>query len=569
MSSITLILIFFILSSLIPHFHILIVSSSPSPSPSPIPSSLSSPSSNQGEWELIQQTIGISAMHMQLSHNNKIIIFDRTDFGPSNLPLSNGKCRMDPYDTALKTDCTAHSLLYDIATNTFRPLTIQTDTWCSSGSVLPNGTLVQTGGFNDGEHRIRMFTPCFNENCDWIEFPSYLSERRWYSTNQILPDNRIIIIGGRRQFNYEFFPKTVTSSSSSSSSIHLSFLQETNDPSENNLYPFVHLLPNGNLFIFANTRSVLFDYKQNVIVKEFPEIPGGDPHNYPSSGSSVLLPLDENQHSMEATIMICGGAPRGSFEAASKRKNFIPALKKCGFLKVTDSNPSWIIEDMPMARVMGDMLILPNGDVIIINGAGSGTAGWENGRQPVLTPVIFRSSKTESDKRFSVMSPASRPRLYHSSAIVLRDGRVLVGGSNPHVNYNFTGVEFPTDLSLETFSPPYLSSEFDPVRPTIWHVTNTILGYRVFYYVTFTVANFAHASDVSVRLLAPSFTTHAFGMNQRMVVLKLIGVTMVNLDIYYATVVGPSTQEIAPPGYYLLFLVHAGVPSSGEWVQLM
>lgn len=508
-------------------------------------------------------------MHMQLTHNDKIIIFDRTDFGPSNLPLSNGECRMDPYDTALKTDCTAHSVLYDIYTNTFRSLTIQTDTWCSSGSVLPNGTLIQTGGFNDGERRIRMFTPCFHENCDWIEFPSYLIERRWYATNQILPDNRVIIIGGRKQFNYEFFPKTITSSESSPSSIHLPFLQETNDPNENNLYPFVHLLPNGNLFIFANKRSILLDYKQNRVVKEFPEISGGDPRNYPSSGSSVLLPLDENLNSIEAEIMVCGGAPRGAFEEASKG-NFIQALNTCGFLKVTDSNPNWIMKNMPIARVMGDMLILPNGDIIIINGVELGTAGWENGRRPVLTPVIYRSSVTVTEsQRFSIMQRASRPRLYHSSAVVLRDGRVLVGGSNPHVNYNFSGVEFPTDLSLEAFSPPYLSPEFDPVRPIIRHVTSYILGYRVFYYVTFTVGKFGSASDVSVRILAPSFSTHSYGMNQRMVVLKLIGVTEVNFGTYYATVVGPSTQEIAPPGYYILFLVHEGVPSSGTWVQLM
>ncbi|CAK8544731.1 unnamed protein product [Lathyrus sativus] len=558
MNSITLPLIFFILFSLIPHFHLTLSS--------PLSSLL--PFSNQGKWQLLQPTIGISAMHMQLIHNDKIIIFDRTDFGPSNLPLSNSNCRLDPYDTALQIDCTAHSVLYDISSNTFRPLTIQTDTWCSSGSVLPNGTLVQTGGFNDGERQIRMFTPCFDNSCDWIEFPSYLSERRWYATNQILPDSSIIIIGGRKQFNYEFLPKTTTFSSSLSS-IHLPFLQETKDPSENNLYPFVHLLPDGNLFVFANSRSILLDYKNNMIVKEFPEIPGGDPRNYPSSGSSVLLPLDENQATIEATVMICGGAPRGSFEAASKQNTFVKALTTCGFLKVTDSNPSWVMEDMPMERVMADMLILPNGDVIIINGAGLGTAGWENGRQPVLTPVIFRSSETELSKRYSVMSPAYRPRLYHSSAVVLKDGRVLVGGSNPHVNYNFTGVEFPTDLSLEAFSPPYLSPEFYPIRPKIRHITNSILGYRVFYYVTFTVGNFGSANDVSVRLLAPSFTTHSYGMNQRMVILKLIGVTMVNLETYYATVLGPSTQEIAPPGYYLMFLVHEGVPSFGEWVQLM
>ncbi|KAK7258750.1 hypothetical protein RIF29_24335 [Crotalaria pallida] len=524
----------------------------------------------QGQWQLLQASIGISAMHMQLLHNDKVIMFDRTDFGPSNLPLSHDHCRVDPLDKVLTTDCTAHSLLYDIATNTFRPLMVQTDTWCSSASVLPNGTLVQTGGFNDGERNIRMFTPSWDETCDWIEFPGYLSQRRWYATNQILPDGRVIVVGGRRQFNYEFYPRSQNNDNNlPNSPIHLSFLQETSDPSENNLYPFLHLLPDGNLFIFANTRCVLFDYNQNRVLKEFPPIPGNDPRNYPSSGASILLPLDENKANIEAEIMVCGGAPRGSFQGAIKG-TYMQALSSCGRLKVTDQNPTWVMEDMPLARVMGDMLLLPNDEVVIINGVGSGTAGWEHGREPVLTPILFRPYENmDSRYRFSVMSPASRPRLYHSSAILLKDGRVLVGGSNPHVFYNFTGVEYPTDLSLEAFSPPYLSPTLDHLRPNIRHVTSDILGYRVFSYITFTVARYTSDSEVSVRIIAPSFTTHSFGMNQRMVVLKLVGVTHVNGDTYYATVVGPSTAEIAPPGYYMLFVVHAGIPSSGSWVQVL
>jgi len=34
------------------------------------------------------------------------------------------------------------------------------------------------------------------------------------------------------------------------------------------------------------------------------------------------------------------------------------------------------------------------------------------------------------------------------------------------------------------------------------------------------------------------------------------------------SVVGPSSAEIAPPGYYLLYVVHSGIPSSGVWVRL-
>lgn len=92
-----------------------------------------------GKWELLQKSIGVSAMHMQLLNNDRVIIFDRTDFGVSNLSLPAGKCREDPTDIALKVDCSAHSAEYDVATNTFRPLMIdqghisyQSEIWLGS-----------------------------------------------------------------------------------------------------------------------------------------------------------------------------------------------------------------------------------------------------------------------------------------------------------------------------------------------------------------------------------------------------------------------------------------------------
>ncbi|XP_057804866.1 aldehyde oxidase GLOX [Salvia miltiorrhiza] len=512
----------------------------------------------EGEWRLLQESIGISAMHMQLLKNNKVVIFDRTDFGPSNLSLPGGRCRNDPNDKVLKTDCTAHSILYDVRMNAFRALTVQTDTWCSSGSVLPNGTLVQTGGFNDGDHAVRTLAACAGSTCDWVEFPHVLTERRWYASNQILPDGRIIIVGGRAQFNYEFYP-------GNSESIRLDFLRETKDGYENNLYPFLHLLPDGNLFIFANRQSIIFDYKQNRVVRYFPAIAGGDSRNYPSSGSSVLLPIDENSTPVAAEVMICGGSSHNAFQLA-ERGTFLRAATTCGRLRVTDDQPVWEMEKMPSARVMSDMLLLPTGDVIIINGAASGAAGWESARNPVTTPHIYKPD-SPTGRRFTVAAASPRPRMYHSTAILLSDGRVLVGGSNPHIYYNFTGVDFPTDLSLESFSPPYLSAEYDPLRPRIVRMSGAV-SYNKSFTLSFKVAEFLEASAVSVRIMAPPFNTHSFSMNQRMVVLRGIEVSCMGSETYAIAALGPSALEIAPPGYYVLFIVHAQVPSSGIWIQI-
>ena len=68
----------------------------------------------------------------------------------------------------------------------------------------------------------------------------------------------------------------------------------------------------GNLFIFANKDSILFDYKTNKVVKNFPRMPGGA-RNYPTSGSSAMLPLLASDGFQKIEILICGGAPNNAF----------------------------------------------------------------------------------------------------------------------------------------------------------------------------------------------------------------------------------------------------------------
>ncbi|XP_059638254.1 aldehyde oxidase GLOX1-like [Cornus florida] len=512
-----------------------------------------------GRWKLLNPNIGISAMHMQLLHNDRVVIFDRTDFGRSNISLPNRKCHL-----ASTNDCTAHSVQYDVTSNTIRPLTVLTDVWCSSGAVMPDGRLIQTGGFNDGEHVVRIYRPCMD--CDWEEVSSGLTHRRWYVTNHILPDGRQIIVGGRNQFNYEFYPKTA----SSKKSYNLPFLAQTNEPEiENNLYPFVFLNVDGNLFIFANNRAILFEYVNRVVVRTYPEIPGGNPRNYPSTRSSVLLPLKDLQRpeNIEAEVLVCGGAPKGSYTSVQSGK-FVGALKTCGRIKITDPDPQWVVERMPLARVMGDMLLLPNGNVLIINGAAAGTAGWEKARHPVLKPIIYRPD-SPIESRFEVQNPTTIPRLYHSTAIMLRDGRVLVGGSNPNVFYNFTGILFPTELSLEAFSPSYLDSGSRGLRPRIVSpISQAKLRYGQKVTVRFKVMGVLNENLISVTMLVPPFNTHSFSMNQRLLVLGGNKLRKVRKFTYEVRVRTPNSRNLAPSGYYLLFVVLQEIPSKGVWIHI-
>ncbi|KAK8493761.1 hypothetical protein V6N13_026363 [Hibiscus sabdariffa] len=519
--------------------------------------------SHQGKWKLLKRSIGVSAMHMQLLPNDKVIAFDRSDFGPSNLTLPQGKCIQE----SKSSDCYAHSVEFDPATRAIRPLTILSDTWCSSGALSVDGTLVQSGGYRLGEKVVRYLKPCMD--CDWEEDQNGLLSPRWYASNQVLPDGKIIVVGGRYQFTYEFIPKH---SDSDRQLYVLPFLKETRYSSlvPNNLYPFLHLSTDGNLFVFANDRAILLDYVNNNVIRSYPAMPGGISRNYPSTGSSVLLPLKlfNNTSTPDAEVLICGGTAPDSNEKANVGV-FVPASNSCGRLIITAPSPRWEMEEMPINRVMGDMIMLPTGDVLIINGAAKGTAGWGVARDPVLSPVLYRTHARNRDEntRFDVLNPSSIPRLYHSTAHLLSDGRVLVGGSNPNVNYNFSAL-YPTELSLEAFYPPYLTTT--KPRPSIAAVNPGLkLGYKQKFSLEFTLKGGVNQSDFFVTMVAPSFTTHSIAMNQRLLVLAFDNrMKKTASGNYLLEGYAPETAALAPPGYYQLFLVHEGIPSKGKWIQI-
>jgi hypothetical protein len=396
----------------------------------------------QGTWQLLLGSAGIASMHTAVTHDGPVIFLDRTDIGASKIALPNGECRNDPNDQSLKHDCTAHSVMFNPATNTVRPLFILTDTWCSSGQFFPNGTLVQTGGDSDGNLKIRTLSPCGGGGtCDWVETNTSLASGRWYSSNQLLPDgSRQIVVGGRSNPTYEFVPKR----SAGEGTFPLALLTKGGD----NLYPYVHLLPDGNLFIFASRDSVLLNWNTGVILRNYPTIPGNT-RNYPAAGSSVLLPLTWQTGFGKAEILICGGST-ASGQAGP------PASTSCGRMEVSAANATWAMETMPVRRNMGDMIIQPNGDVLIINGAQNGAQGWGMASNPALQPCNYATNNPAA--RFTLYNATTIPRVYHSTANLLPDGRVLVAGSNTHQFYTFTGT-FPTELRVEAFSPPYLGAK--------------------------------------------------------------------------------------------------------------
>ncbi|KAG6544072.1 hypothetical protein Mapa_014489 [Marchantia paleacea] len=513
-----------------------------------------------GSWRLLLENAGIASMHTAVTRFNTVIFLDRTNIGESQISLPKGRCRNNPQDQKATRDCSAHSVMFDPSANTVRPLFIFTDTWCSSGQFFPNGTLVQTGGDNEGLRKVRTLKPCLaSETCDWVESnDTSLQNGRWYSSNQLLPDGRMIIVGGRQVFTYEFIPRRAAEGT-----FELPFLQQTNDAQNDNYYPFVHLLPDGRLYIFANRDSILLDYSTNTVVRTYPQIPG-EPRNYPSAGSSVMLALDSANNYNDVEILICGGARFGAFRNSAAQ---FGASQTCGRMMVTGISPRWAMEEMPTRRCMGDMILLPTADVLIINGAQNGSQGWGFASLPVLNPVAYLPGNALGS-RFLTYRASTIPRMYHATAVLIPDGRILVAGSNTHQFYTFTGA-FPTELRVEAFSPPYTASVYSSHRPRFISYPHQVRYGQAFSVVIGLATAPSNGTVVNLNLVSCPFTTHSFAQGQRL--LKLGVTPPVDTGVaqqYRITVTAPPRATVAPPSYYMLFANNNGLPSRAVWVQI-
>ncbi|KAI3524636.1 hypothetical protein L1887_03296 [Cichorium endivia] len=450
---------------------------------------------------------------------------------------------------------------------------VETDPWCSSGHLLPSGDLLSTGGNKLGEKAVRLLKKD-DPVPKLVDRKDALGSGHWYASNCILEDGGAVIIGGRDSYTYDYIPPSADFEPNSK---NLPFLEQTTTPAvgpglhiENNLYPFVYLLPDGNVFIFANDRAISFNPQTGATVKEYPVLEGGS-RNYPPSGQSALLPLrlTTDNKPVTAEVVVCGGNKPDAFQNVDPRytqnRVFAPAFSDCNRIIVTADNPAWQKEqDMPSPRTMGDLLQLPNGQFLLINGAKKGTSGWDDAEDPNLTPTVYMP-ENEMGNRFRELRPTNIPRMYHSSSSVLPDGKILVAGSNCHQFYTYDG-PYPTELRVEKFSPHYLDPKFKKDRPVITvGATDKLLKYGQQFKVTFTIASNPKLvdGDVIVTLLYPPFTTHGWSQNQRMLICGIV-----KFDRNVITAAAPASGKLAPPGYYILFVSHRNIPSKGVWVQV-
>jgi hypothetical protein len=281
---------------------------------------------------------------------------------------------------------------------------------------------------------------------------------RWYPSAMVMANGSIMIVGGEigsndaEQPTLELLPATGvpeagTTSGYSNTTVYLDFLQRT---APFNLYPFVCVVPSGIFIAYYNEARILDEVTFETI-KTLPNMPAAvnDPtggRTYQLEGSMVLLP----QHAPYTDylgVLICGGSTsNGGYP-----------IDNCISTQPEAPGAEWTIERMPSRRVMPCMAGLPDGTYVIVNGAQHGVAGFGLGGDPNYNAVLYDPTKPVN-ARMSIMANTTVARLYHSEAIVLLDGRVLISGSDPTGDYVQPAGEWPEEYRVEVFSPPYLLS---------------------------------------------------------------------------------------------------------------
>jgi Malectin domain/Domain of unknown function (DUF1929)/PKD domain len=439
--------------------------------------------------------------------------------------LHNGKVLIVSGSGNYPPDTSYEAAIWDPSNNSVTTQSLGWDMFCSGMITLPDGREMIFGGTLQydpfhGWQRTSIYDPATGKFADMQD----MAHGRWYPTATELSDGRLLVFSG------------LTETGGTNSQVEIYKVQSGwstpyTAPWIPPLYPRMHLLPNGNVFYSGwTTQSQYFFPASNTWSGTIATTNYAGNRTY---GSSVLLPLTP-ANGYAPSVMIFGGGN--------------PATATTEIIDLSVTTPAWV-NGPPMSnpRIEMNATMLPNGNILALGGS----LNDEDTTTASLAADLFDTSGTIT------VGPAGTEayeRLYHSVSLLLPDGTVWVAGGNP-----VRGTYVP---QVEIYSPPYLfnADGTAATRPVISSVSPGIVGYGTSFQVQ--TPNAANISSVVLMKLAS--TTHAFNMDQRLVGLSFTAGSGV------LAVTGPPNGNIAPPGYYMLFVLNnSGVPSIAQFVQVL
>jgi hypothetical protein len=404
--------------------------------------------------------------------------------------------------------------IWDPATNGFTSVPLPTmNLFCAGHSFLADGTLMVPGGHiadGEGEKEAHVFD---YRNNSWTRVAD-MNAGRWYPTSTTLANGDALVSSGST-INYT--ANQVFQVWQTNTRTWRTLTSNRSLP----LYPFMHLAPDGRIFNSGpNTTAA---YLNTAGTGSWSGTIGGRRRTFRDYGSSV-------QYAPGKIIIIGGGDP---------------PTETAEVIDLNVPTPDWrTVGSMAFTRRQMNATLLPDGKIFV----SGGTSG--NGFNDACDAVFAAEIWDPATEQFTTVASAAERRLYHSTAILLLDGRVMVGGGGQPAG---EGCPDADHSNVEFYSPPYL---FKGARPTLSSAPTA-----VDYGQQFAVGTSDTISKVSlIRLPA---VTHAFDQNQTFIPLAFsqAGNTVT------ATV--PTSANICPPGHYMLFLLNGtGVPSVGSIVQV-
>ncbi|XP_006462814.1 hypothetical protein AGABI2DRAFT_179427 [Agaricus bisporus var. bisporus H97] len=517
-------------------------------------------------WHFVQNgTTGIVALESIIVSDTLAVFFDRATDNPLHI---------DGHP--------AWGALWNLETNTASPLNVTTDAFCATGSFLSNGTMVSIGGHTpaipeakDGRNGLRIWEPCDDPNgegCGLFEDPKtlHMAETRWYATSLRMFDGSIMIIGGmhkKTSFNnddptnsIEFFPPK-----DGGVPRPLDLLERTLPA---NLYPRSFALPDGKIFMAAANQTIIYDFETNTETR-LPDIPNNVRVTNPLDGTATLLPLHPPDYIPE--ILICGGTNTSDQLPVEELSSQTPASDQCSRMTLTPEGieRGWEIERMLEPRIMPEMILLPNGEIVIISGAQTGYAAISgvkdpvgnnsNADHPAFTPSIYTPDAPLGQRISNAGMPTTDiARIYHSSVTLTPKGNLLLAGSSPNTVV-VNGTQYPSEFRAEYLNPPYMTVE----RPQLSNVPKQI-AFNSEFSVDISVPSRLTQGDLKVALMDLGFSTHGFHSSSRLVFMN----AQLSEDGKTLSIKSPPNNRVYPPGPGYIFLTVGDVSSTGVRVMV-
>ncbi|TMB93885.1 MAG: DUF1929 domain-containing protein, partial [Chloroflexi bacterium] len=416
------------------------------------------------------------------------------------------------------------------ATNTFTSTSFSlVNLFCAGHAYMADGRLLITGGIvgsqdDLGPRESTIFSPLTET---WSQ-GGLMAMGRYYPTTTTLPDGRLLVQGGTTTCGSciadipEIYDPVSNSWTQLASTARMAF----------KYYPHTFVLPDGRVLVAGQDDKAISSQVLDLTTQAWTTV---DSTVLDGHSSAMYLP---------GKIIKAG--------TATVDNEGLPSAATTYVLDMTQPSPAWqATSPMAFPRSYLNLTILPDGQVLATGG------GTTTDLRNFSTAVYEAEMWSPTTKTWTTMSRAQIPRLYHSTALLLPDARVLVAGGGRNGCVHPCPVPSPGDESnAEIFSPPYL---FNGPRPAISSAPTTIQ-----YSTSFSVATPDAARIASVSLIALGSVTHSFNENQRFVPLTFEpGSGSLNVH-------SPSSAYTAPPGPYMLFLVdNNGVPSVAAMMSVL